>query len=382
MSSSAAALAQSPSDTVNMAIIGSGGRGKRLMAEFKKNPATRFRAVCDIYEPNLESGLSVAGPGTKAYRNHKQLLESPDIDAVIVSTPDHWHAQMVLDAVAAGKDVYVEKPVCHRYEDGKRLLDIVPTSGRIVQVGMQRRSYNIYQEARDRWRRGQLGDVHMVRTYWLNRHNWPRQRQFEGVIDWDQWLGPAPKVEKDPSRFFNWVMTSEYGGGIAQGQGVHVFDAIHMVMDAGWPLSVNASARFEKLGGIDRPTSMVVTAEYPEDFLATFTLNYAAMQYERRSDQLNQFDGHLARMDAGREGLWIYDRDAPHKPSYHRDQPGGFEQATIDHAANFLECVKTRKQPNAPVEDGVKAALIVQLGNLSVERGRKIIWNHERWSAG
>ncbi len=217
----------------------------------------------------------------------------------------------------------------------------------------------------------------MVRTYWLNTHGWPRRRKFEGVIDWEQWVGPDRKVPKNPDLFFNWVMISEYGGGIVQGQGVHIFDSIHMVMDADWPVAVNASARYEKLDGIDQPISMVVTAEYPGDWMAIFTLNYAAMRYARRADQLNSYDGHLARMDIGRELLHVYDRDTPQKASITIDQPGGFANATIEHANNFLDCVKTRKQPNAPVEVGVKAALIVQMGALSVKQGRRMKWDRE-----
>ena len=381
LSSSAAAMAQSPSEKVVLGLIGAGGRGKRLMTEFKKDPSANFKAICDIYEPNLEAGLSAAGPGTKAYRNYKQLLEDPGIQAVVVATPDHWHATMVLDAVAAGKDVYIEKPVCHKIEEGKRLIEGVRATDRIVQVGMQRRSYNLYQEARDLRRQGRIGTVRMVRTFWLNHHGWPRQRRFEGPIDWEQWTGPAGASEKDPNRFFNWVQISDYSHGIVQGQGVHIYDSIHMVMDAGWPLAVNASANEEDLEGIDRPVAMVVIAEYPQDFMAIFTINYTAMRYESRSDQLNSYDGDLARMDVGRELLHIYDRDSPQTASYTKDQPGGFERATIDHAANFLQCIKTRQEPNCPIEDGVKAALIVQLGDLSVAEGRKIRWDANRWQA-
>lgn len=380
LASSSAALAQTPSETVRMGLIGAGGRGKRVMAEFLRDPSADFVAVCDVYEPNLEAGLSAAGPGTKAYRNYKQLLEDPSIDAVLIATPDHWHAAMTLDAVAAGKDVYVEKPVCHKIEEGKRLIDGVRGSDRVVQVGMQRRSYNLYHEARDFRRDGRIGTVRMVRTYWLNHHGWPRERKFEGVIDWEQWTGPAGPAPKHPKYFFNWVQISQFGGGIVQGQGVHIFDSIHMVMDAGWPSAVNASANEEKIPEIDQPLGMVVIAEYPEDFMAIFTLNYTAMRYERRSDQLNSYDGDSARMDVGRETLRIFDRDTPQTASYAKDQPGGFEQATILHAANFLECVKTRREPNCPIEDGVKAALIVQLGNLSVAEGRRIRWDHDAWS--
>ena len=377
LASSSAAFAQAPSDRIRMGLIGAGGRGKRVMAEFLRHPSAEFVAVCDVYEPNLEAGLSAAGPGTKAYRNYKQMLDDPSIDGVLIATPDHWHATMVLDAVAAGKDVYVEKPVCHKIEEGRRLIDGVRATDRIVQVGMQRRSYNLHHEARDLRRAGRIGDVRMVRTYWLNHHGWPRDRRFEGPIDWDQWTGPAGPAPKDPSSFFNWVQISDYGGGIVQGQGVHIFDSIHMVMDAGWPLAVNASANEEKIPEIDQPLGMVVTAEYPEDFLAIFTLNYTAMRYEMRSDQLNSYDGDLARMDVGRETLRIFDRDAPQTAAYVKDQPGGFAEATILHAANFLDCMKTREEPRCPIEDGVKAALIVQLGMLSLKEGRRIQWDAE-----
>ena len=379
LASSASALAQTPSEKVNMGLIGAGGRGKRVMAEFLKDPSADFKAVCDVYEPNLEAGLSAAGPGTKAYRNYKQLLEDPSIDAVLIATPDHWHATMTLDAVAAGKDVYVEKPVCHKIAEGKKLIDGIRATDRIVQVGMQRRSYNLYMEARDFRRDGRLGTVRMVRTYWLNHHGWPRKREFEGPIDWEQWTGPAGPAPKDPSRFFNWVQISDYAGGIVQGQGVHIFDSIHMVMDAGWPLAVNASANQDDIPGTDQPVAMVVIAEYPQDFMAIFTINYTAMRYEMRSDQLNSYDGDLARMDVGRESLHIYDRDTPQTASLSKEQPGGFANATILHAANFLDCVKTRREPNCPIEDGVKAALIVQLGNMSVGEGRKVGWDADSW---
>jgi len=193
-STTAAALAQSPSDRVTLGLIGAGGRGRRVMTEFKRDPDLKVHAVCDVYEPNLESGLSAAGPGTKAYRNYKQLLDDKDIDAVLIATPEHWHHRMTLDAMAAGKDVYVEKPLCHTPEQGRELVEAQRNSDRVVQVGMQRRSYNLYQEARDLRREGRLGTVRMVRTYWLNSRTVPRRAEFKGPIDWDQWVGPAPKT--------------------------------------------------------------------------------------------------------------------------------------------------------------------------------------------
>lgn len=385
MASSAAAMAQTPSDRIRLGLIGAGGRGRRVTSEFKRDGNLEVAAACDVYEPNLERGLSELGPGLKSYRDYRKLLDDPDIDVVLIATPEHWHHRMTLDAMAAGKDVYVEKPLCHTPEEGKELVEAQRKSDRIVQVGMQRRSYNLYQEARDLRREGRIGTCRMVRTYWLNHRLTATARAFEGSLDWEQWLGPAAERlssnEPDPTMFFNWRHVSAFAGGIVIDQGAHIYDSIHMIMDAGYPTAVNASACKGHVEGVDQPESVVVIAEYPEDFLAVFTINYAAMRYEQRADQLNAYDGDLARMDIGREFLRIYDRDAPQTAAVAKEQPGGFAQATIDHVANFLDCVRTRKTPNAPMEKGFQAALILQLANLSIEQGRKIRWDAEKLEA-
>ena len=377
MSSAAAALAQPPSETVRLALIGSGGRGRRVMTEFMRDPNLNVHAVCDVYEPNLEQGLSAAGPGTKAYRDYRRVLDDPEVDAVLIATPEHWHHRMTLDAMAAGKDVYVEKPLCHSPEEGRELVTAQRDSDRVVQVGMQRRSYNLYLEARDMRRDGKLGTVRMVRTYWLNSRTQPRRDEFRGPIDWQGWLGPAPAVPKDPLTFFNWRSLSAYSGGIAQDQGCHIFDSIHLIMDAGYPVSVNATALSPHVEGMDTPESVVVAAEYPNDFLAVFTINYNAMRYAMRADQLNCYDGDLARLDIGREFLRVFPRDAPETPQFAKEQPGGFAQATIDHVMNFLHCVRTRDTPRGTIEKGFQAALIVQLANISLAEGRKVRWDAE-----
>ncbi len=379
---SSAAFAQSPNDEVRLGLIGSGGRGRRVMAELKRDPNLKVHAVADVYEPNLERGLSAAGPGTRAYRDYRKLLDDPAIDAVLIATPEHWHHRMTLDAMDAGKDVYVEKPLCHTPEEGRELVEAQRKSDRIVQVGMQRRSYNLYLEARDLRREGRIGTVRMVRTYWLNHRTQPSRRDFEGPIDWKQWLGPAAdrvsSGERDPLKFFNWRHVSAFSGGVVIDQGAHIYDSIHMIMDAGYPTAVNASACKGHIEGVDQPESVIVIAEYPQDFMAVFTINYAAMVYDRRADQLNSYDGDLARMDIGREFLRIHDKDRPQEAALDKQQPGDFNQATIDHVMNFLDCVRTRKEPHAPIEKGFQAALVLQLGNLSIAQERKIHWDAEK----
>src|SRR6266851_5280900 len=181
-----------PSDQVVLGVIGSGSRGTFVMGVFRKDAALRIGAICDVYEPNLEKALSMAAKTQPAqpvaYRNYKQLLADKNVQAVLIATPEHWHAQMVLDALAAGKDVYVEKPLCRTPEEGARLVEAEKKSKNIIQVGMQRRSYDLYLEGRDVVQSGKLGKVRMVRSWWLNNYlNGAPATKLDGKLDWEQW---------------------------------------------------------------------------------------------------------------------------------------------------------------------------------------------------
>lgn len=362
-----------PSDQIRVGIIGSGGRGRYLEKVFQQNPGVRITGVCDVYEPNLEEGLSLAGRGAKLYRNYKALLDQKDPGVVIIATPEHWHHRMLLAALAAGKDVYVEKPLCQTPEQGVELVAATQKSKSIVQVGMQRRSYELFQKARDIKSSGTLGAVRMVRSWWLNTAIQASNARLKGPLDWEQWQGPAPHRPLDPARFFDWRSYSEYSGGIVADQGAHVYDGIHLVMSAGFPLAVNASAGRPQKPGVDTAECVVVSAEYPEDFIAVFTINYAAMRYKTRNDQLNQFDGDQARMDLGREQLSVFKQGAEEEAAI--TATGSFNKAAEVHVRNFLDCVRTRATPNAPVAKGFQAALVVQLANMSLRQGRRMKWN-------
>ena len=369
-----------PSDRITLGVIGSGGRGIFVMQSFQKDATVRVGAVCDVYEPNLEKALSTAAKAQpsapQAYRNYKGLLADKSIDAVLIATPEHWHHRMVLDAMAAGKDVYVEKPLCHTPEEGVELVEVEQRSKQIVQVGMQRRSYDLYVEGRKIVAAGTLGNVRMVRSWWLNNYlgNQPATR-LEGKLDWEQWLGPRPKRPLSPDIFANWREYSEFAGGIVADQGAHVYDGIHMLMNASYPAAVNASAGKPHRPGFDTPESVVVTAEYREDFIATFSINYAAMHYRGRNDQLNSLDGDQARLDIGREDLKVWREGAEDSPAITKTSQYGFGKATDVHVQNFLDCVRTRRTPTAPMVLGFQAALVVQMANLSLEQGRRLKWN-------
>jgi predicted dehydrogenase len=376
-------LAAAPSDRVVLGVIGAGGRGTLVMTTFQNDPGVRVGAICDVYEPNLERALSAAskkqGSPPKAYRNYRQLLEDREINAVLIATPEHWHHRMVLDALAAGKDVYVEKPLCRTPDEGVELVAAERNSKNIVQVGMQRRSYDLFLEGRDIVASGKLGRVRVVRSWWLNNYLGGGRGggKFAGPLDWEQWQGPvARRIPPDPFVFRNWRYLSDYAGGIVADQGAHVYDGIHLLMGASYPLAVTAAAGRPHQEGYDTPESVVVTAEYPEDFIGVFTINYAAMRYQTRNDQMNHLDGDQARMDIGRERFQVFLQGAEETPAITRTSPKGFAYATDLHVANFLECVRTRQKPTAPMVLGFQAALVVQLANLSLKSGRRMRWDH------
>jgi predicted dehydrogenase len=381
--SAASVLAAAPSDTVRLGVIGSGSRGTYVMGVFQKNSGVDVAAICDVYEPNLERALSAvaksSGHAPKAYRNYRELLADKDVDAVLIATPEHWHYQMVLDALAAGKDVYVEKPLCHTPEQGVRLMEAERQSKQIIQVGMQRRSYDLYLQARQVVAAGTLGNVRMVRSWWLNNYlGNQKATKLDGKLDWEQWQGSAPKHAFDPDRFRNWRNYSDYAGGILADQGAHVFDGIHMLMGAGAPIAVTAAAGKPHRPGFDTPESVTACAEYREDFLGVFTINYAAMKYKLRNDQLNQLDGDKARLDVAREEFNVYKQGAEDTAAQSGKSELGFNHATDLHVANFLECVRSRKRPTAPIALGFEAALVVQMANLSLKHGKRIRWNAEK----
>ncbi len=364
---------------LRLGVIGSGGRGRLVMGVFQKDPELAVASICDVYEPNLENALSAAAknqpsPPT-AVRDYRRLLEDKSIDAVLIATPEHWHHRMVLDALAAGKDVYVEKPLCHTPEQGVELLDAEARSSNIIQVGMQRRSYDLYQEGASLVAAGTLGNVHMIRSWWLNTQlGGARATKLDGPLDWAQWLGPLGPRPHDPDLFRRWRLYSDFAGGIVADQGAHVYDGIHMLMNAGYPLAVTAAAGKPHAASGDTPECVVVTAEYAQDFIGVFTINYATVRYPSRLDQMNHLDGTKARMDIGREELRVVTPDKP-EPAIEKRSARGFGYATDLHVQNFLECVRTRKRPSAPITLGFQAALVVQMANLSLKTGRRQKWN-------
>ena len=374
LSAASAARAARANEKIRGAVIGSGGRGRLLTGVFKE-VGVEMAAVCDVYEANLQAGLKAASTGAKAYDNYKRMLEDKSIDVVIVATPDHWHAQMSIDAVEAGKEVYVEKPMAHTPEEGFRMIEAVRRTKRILQVGTQRRSSELFMSARDLVR-GQLGSVHLVNSWWVNYQDTLRSRELQGKLDWHEWLGSAPQRPLDPKIFFNWYWFWDYSGGLLVGQAAHIIDCIQWFMNSTFPTAVTAAAGRNNVGG-EVPETASMSAEYPENYLAVFTLGYKAMRYHTYNDQMKHFHGTKARLDVAREAYWLYPQSAAieMKPTITVTKPGSFNFATQAHVQNFLECVRSRKDPTAPVEAGQHTNVALCMAVESIRTGKRVRWN-------
>ncbi|HXK04915.1 MAG TPA: Gfo/Idh/MocA family oxidoreductase, partial [Verrucomicrobiae bacterium] len=318
-----------------------------------------------------------ASSGARPFHDYRRLLDEKGIDAVIVATPDHWHARMVIDAVEAGKDVYVEKPLAHQIDEGFQIIEAVERTRRIVQVGTQRRSAELFLEARKIMQSGQIGEIRLVTSAWYNNQSSLNQRQLAGDLDWKQWLGTAPNRPPDPVRYFNWYWFWDYSGGLLVGQAAHIIDCIQWFMNANQPAAVTCSGNRPELSGTEVPETATITVEYPENYLAVFTLGYRAMRYSAFNDQIKQFHGNQARFDVGRESYALYPENKALEmtPSAQRKSPGSFNFATLSHIRNFLECIASRKQPNAPVEAGQATNIVLSMAMQSYRTGRRLRWN-------
>lgn len=376
MTAAAAPRALRADDAVRVGVIGSGGRGQLLTGEFKEIGA-QVAAVCDVYQPNLELGLKAASSDARGYRDYRQMLDDQSIDAVVIASPDHWHARMLIDAVSAGKDVYVEKPLCHEIADGFAMRDAVRRNKRICQVGTQRRSSTVLGEAKKIVDARRLGDIRLVTCVWMNYQPDFSDKALQGDLDWNAWLGPAPKRALDPTRFFNWYYYWDYSGGLLVGQGAHIFDEIQWFMGSEGPVAATCASGRNNVAGAEVPETATASLEYAENYLSTFTLGYKAMKYHTHNDQLMQLHGSKARLDVPREGytLWPEQRTLVMKPEVTRDEPGSFEAATRTHIRNFLECVRTRNEPNAPVEAGLKTAIALGMMISALRSGKRVRWN-------
>ncbi|MEO5951532.1 MAG: Gfo/Idh/MocA family oxidoreductase, partial [Chloroflexia bacterium] len=238
----------------------------------------------------------------------------------------------------------------------------------------QRRSSPLFIEAKTVMDSGVLGDVRLVTSWWMNHQASLNPAELKGELDWKAWLGNSPQRPMDARRFFNWYYFHDYSGGLIIGQAAHIFDAIQWFMNSGAPLAVTCVGGQLNLKGAEIPDTATVVLEFAENYLANFTLGYKAMRYHPSQDQLEQFHGNKARLDVNRDAWWLYpETTGPDlKPSRQHIETGNFARATRDHIRNFLDCIRTRRQPNAPVENGLATAIALVMTMESLRSGRRV----------
>ncbi|MCX6606070.1 MAG: Gfo/Idh/MocA family oxidoreductase [Acidobacteria bacterium] len=268
----AAGLSQvvSPNDKIRFATIGIGGMGTGDTESALKTGLTEMVAVADIYQGRLDRAKERFGNHLYATRDYRQVLARKDIDAVVIATPDHWHARIATEALAAGKDVYVEKPMVQKVDDGIALVAAAKASGRILQVGSQRVSSVVYAKAKELLESGAIGELNLVEAWW-DRNSAIGAWQYSippdatpANVDWDQFLGAAPKRPFEPIRLFRWRNYQDYGTGVAGDLFVHLFSGMHFITGAQGPSRVYATGglRYWK-DGRDVPDVMLGMYDYP-----------------------------------------------------------------------------------------------------------------------
>jgi predicted dehydrogenase len=355
-------------DRVQLGLIGCGGRGRGVMGTFVKTEQVNVAAVCDVYGERIDRAKQIAAEA-KSFGDHRKLLEMKQLDAVLIATPDHWHALTAIDALNAGKDVYCEKPLTLRIEEGPPIVKAARVNNRICQVGMQQRSGSHYIQARDEYvKKGKLGKITLARTWWHgNGAHLMKSPLTErpSNLDWARYLGPVKWREWDPPQYFNFRAYLDFGGGQITDLFTHWIDVVHMFMEQDNPTSAVASGGvYHYKDGRTAPDTICVFLEYPANWTATFEATLAP-----------GITGAGVEM-CGTEGkLFITRGQFEFTPAGRGAKPNVVKsprEQTIEHVENFLDCCRTRKLPNGDVYIGHRSAQASHLGNIAYVEKRRI----------
>ena len=393
----AATPALAANDKIQVGWIGTGARGMHVMNMMYKGvpDGVVVTATCDTYAGNLSKGkdqIQTLGKNTpKTYVDYKELLADKSIDAVFITTPEHLHHDMTLAALAAGKHIYVEKPLAHTIEEGAELVKAAKKAGRVVQVGTQNRSNSLYIKAKEMVAQGMIGDVHYVRAFWYRnslpdnpawRYNIPQDTN-ESNTDWKRFLGGAPNRAFDKQRYHQWRLYWDYSGGISTDLLVHQTDITNFVCGKVEPLSCMAS------GGIYRwtdnddrevPDTLSAIYEYPDRFHINYSCYFGNVQFGYGE----QFMGNEGTIEVlNRQQLKFttekFAGKAPAHISARKDEvidmPGNDLNAVQAHVRNFIEAIQGKAKLIAPIEVGQQAAVSGHMATLSLRKNKKVVWD-------
>ena len=404
-------------DRIQMAIIGTGMRGNQVYGSFSQHKDQVFVAACDVARDRLDQFATRAGK-VDTYTDYRKVLDRKDIDAVLITTPDHWHAPMLAAACQAGKDAYVEKPISNTIEAAKQMVEVVHKYNRVCQVGVQQRSWKHFQECAKLVREGYIGPIsHLVMAYTGSYTQAPQATQTPPeTLDWDGFQGAAPQHPFKPGRL-RWRAFYDYGGGIITDWGVHLVDVANWYMDADQkaPLLTAAAgqySRFENPEHDQLPDSVQVVWTFDKYTASFVNMNIFPTAQGELPLQGNFFYGTKGVMLVNRTGYQIRANTqrpvarvpmpgmtapppaAPPEPpieaksylepprSQNAETPGSaFDAATVAHTRNFLDCVKSRQTPVASIDVGFHSTLPCLLGVLAVRQGKTFAWDPQTQTA-
>jgi predicted dehydrogenase len=354
-------------DSVRVAGIGVGSRGAFDLGLAQKAERTEIVAVADVYAPRLAEIKEKLAPQGQAYKDYRELLDRKDIDAVIIGSPDHWHVQMIIDSVRAGKDVYCEKPVSHSIEEGEKLLAAVAGSKQVIQVGYQQRSWPHYQAAADIVASGRLGEIPLIQSSWYQGYSHTVKPAVASDIDWKSFLGSAPDQPFDPERRANWRWFWDFGGGHLTDLFSHWVDVIHWYIGESAPDAVAALGTRNIFPEFECPDTITATYQYPKGYNVVHTGSLAGSI----EDGNILFRGTKGLLKLNRGGYEVFEERSNHAGSLLPPPTllmGSPRDGTIDHVQNFLDCVRSRATPNAPIVSSVAAARAAHLGNIAYRK--------------
>lgn len=389
-------------ERIRLGFIGIGNRGDQVLDGFLAQKDQEVIGVCDIWAPYCEFAAKKTGTNPKHYHDYRQLLERKDIDAVVIGTPDHWHALQTVHACQAGKDVYVEKPLSLCVSEGRKMVEAARKYNRVVQVGLQRRSSPSQKEAAELIRSGAIGKVTAIRAFHVQNEfpkgigNPPNEEPPQG-LDWEAWLGPAPKVPYNKNRtFYRFRWFYDYSGGQLTNFGVHYLDMIHWALGHDAPLAVTAmGGKFAVEDNREVPDTLQVLWMYPGNTVVNFTqINCNGTQPAGRPGEV-EFRGTKGTLLLTWRGYEIVPdvltpNEFPARTPVDRNVERGWrtgakavieakkvedKDSTAEHARNFLDCVKSRQKPNCDVEQGHRDTSAALIGNIAHKLRAFLEWD-------
>ena len=405
-----ALLAQkSPNDVIGVACIGVGTQGHYLMQFVQQVPNTEIRIICDLYEGNRKRAKSLCkNANVRFVQEWEKAMADHDVDAIIIATPDFWHAPMVIGAARARKDIYVEKGWCTKLDDAKKMRRAVRENKVVLQLGHHYNSLPTFHKAREIFRSGRLGKVPLVRTYIDRTSNLPEWQFYTDysirempkdanpeTIDWKRFVANASKRPFDPERFFTWRRYWDYGTGIAGDLLSHLWDSVNMVMGMGIPESaVTQGGKYFWKSDREVPDMWHVSYDYPKKDLA---VTFACSFHNRHVGEVAQFLGRDLTMEVSPSFCRTY--TAEWKTEYAKKVTEArqlaikmgmeYDEALIrpeytlkrgelevsSHMTDFIECVRTRAQPRCGVDRAFEEAVALLMSVEAYKRERKVRWD-------